>query len=213
MGKRAFSPREVMRRTYKRLEWGEPWCVHFGRPTWTETWHISGASASGKSSFVMQLAKELCRHGTVLYLSYEEGISQSFKERVSRFKMTEEQGNFRVALEESYEEVVERLSRPKSAHFIIVDSFQITEWSYEQAKALTERFNRKSFIFISQEDKGRPLGKPSVRLQYLAGMKVRVVGYKAYCLGRFTEDPGSYFVVWDDGVMRTTNTVETPDKE
>lgn len=208
MGKRAFSPKEVMRRTYRKLDWGEPWCGPFGFPTWTETWFISGASASGKSSFVMQLAKELCKQASVLYMSYEEGISQSFKERVERFKMSEVQGRFRVAIGESYAEVEERLARPKSAHFVIVDSFQVAEWSYEEAKALIERFPRKSFIFISQEDKGRPIGKPAVRLRYFAGMKVRVVAYKAYCLGRFTEDPGSCYVVWEEGVLRTTNNVK-----
>ncbi len=205
MAKRAYSPKEILAKTYKTLPWGDKWRGPFGSVPTNEIWFISGASASGKSSFVMQLAKELCNYGMTLYVSYEEGVSQSFKERIDRFKMSEVQGRFRVATSDTYDELVARLSKPKSPHFVIVDSFQVAEWTYEQARSLIDRFPAKSFIFISQEHKGQPMGKPAARLRYIAGMKVRVVGYKAFCQGRFTDDPGSYYVVWEEGVLRTSN--------
>lgn len=205
MAKRAYSPKEVIKKSYKLLEWGERWNGPFGFPTENETWFISGQSASGKSSFVMQLAKELCRYGSVLYCSYEEGVSQSFKKRIELFRMNEVQGRFRVATEDSYEELTKRLSRPKSAHFVIVDSFQVSEWTYEEARQMVRRFPAKSFIFISQEYKGQPMGKAAMRLRYLSGIKVRVIGYKAFCQGRFTGEAGSYFPVWEEGIIRTSN--------
>ncbi|MDD3019539.1 MAG: AAA family ATPase [Alphaproteobacteria bacterium] len=154
---------------------------------------------------MMQLAKELCKQGTVLYLSYEEGVNQSFKERTQLFNMNEVQGRFRVAVDDTLEELTERLSRPKSPQFVIVDSFQYADWTYEQVKGLVEKFSRKSFLFISQEYKGQPMGKPASRLKYMAGIKVRVVGYKAFCQGRFTGEPGSFYTVWEDGVIKTSN--------
>lgn len=210
MPKRAYSPKEVMSKTYKTLPWGETWSGPFGFPTTNEAWFISGASASGKSSFVMQLAKELCNYGMVLYLSYEEGVGQSFKKRLGMFRMNERQGRFRVVTSDTLEELTERLARPKSPHFVIVDSFQVAGWSYEQAKQLMDRFPAKSFIFIAQEYKGQPMGKAAVRLRYIAGLKVRVVGYKAFCQGRFTEDPGSYYTVWEEGIIKTSNTLGKP---
>lgn len=207
MGKRAYSPKEVLAKTYKTLPWGAKWSGPFGKVPVNETWFISGQSASGKSSFVMQLARELCNYGTVLYLSYEEGISQSFQERVKRERMEEVQGRFRVITDDSYEELVERLGRPKSARFVIVDSFQDSGLTYEQAVELRTRFPRKSFIYISQEYKGQPLGKPAGRLKYKAGIKVRVIGYKAFCQGRFTGNPGSYYPVWEEGIIRTSNNI------
>ena len=205
MGKRAYSPKEVMAKKYKTLPWSGKWSEAFGHPAMNETWFISGQSASGKSSFVMQLAKELCKYGMTLYLSKEEGVSQSIKSRMELFRMNEVQGRFRIVTDDSYEELTERLAKPKSAHFVIVDSFQVANWTYEQAKRLRERFPAKSFIFISQEHKGQPMGKAAVRLRYIAGVKVRVTGYKAYCQGRFTEDPGSYYPVWEEGILRITN--------
>lgn len=205
--KRAYSPKEIAAKTYKVLPWSGKWEAAFGQPEENSTWFISGASASGKSSFVMQLAWELTHYGQVLYLSYEEGVSQSFQERVVRFGLDERQGWFRVATADTVEDLVARLKKRHSAKFIIVDSYQDAGWEWPETKGLLEAFPKKSFIFISQEAKGQPLGKPAVRLRYKAGVKVRVAGYRAYCQGRFNPDAGNSFVVWEEGVMRTTNNI------
>ena len=156
----------------------------FGFPAENASWFISGASASGKSSFVMQLGKELCKYGTVLYMSYEEKINQSFQRRMGYLKMNEVQGKFRVVTEGSLEEVIARLKKPKSPKFIIIDSFQVAGWDYPQAVELMETFPKKCFIWISQEKKSQPMGGGALRLRYISDMKIRVVGYKAYCQGR-----------------------------
>lgn len=202
---RAYSPREIAQKKWQRIEWDTKWKEPFGNPTLNETWFVMGASASGKSSFVMQLAKEMCKIGPVLYVSYEEGVSLSFQERLKRYKMNEEQGKFRVVTDDTLEDLTERLKKKRSAKFVIIDSFQYAGWTYEEAKALVDKFKHKSFIFVSQEYKGQPLGKAATRLKYMAGMKVRVAGYRAYCQGRFTSDPGGGFVVWAEGVMKTSN--------
>lgn len=205
MPKRAYSPKEVLAKTYTTLPWDGKWAAAFGCPAVNELWTIQGASGSGKSSFSMQLARKLCEYGTVLYMSYEERVSQSFQQRLDRFKMNEVQGRFRIAVEDTIEELTTRLKCKKSPRFIIVDSFQKSEWSYEATMELVRRFPRKSFIFILQEYKGQPLGKPAARLKYDAGVKVRVVGYKAYCQGRFIPEAGAHYVVWEEGILRTTN--------
>lgn len=203
--RRAYSPKEIAQRTYKCLEWDGEWAEAFGYPEENSTWFISGASASGKSSFVMQLARKLTEYGRVLYLSYEEGVSQSFQERVLRFNMEAKQGWFRVVTNDTLEDLTERLKKRHSAKFIIVDSFQMAYWSYPETEALVKMFPKKCFIFISQVEKGQPTGKPARRLLYLAGVKVRVVGFRAYCQGRFNPDMGNSYIVWEEGVLRTTN--------
>ena len=209
MGKRAYSPKEIAAKKWVALPWGEEWSGPFGYPAENASWFISGASANGKSSFVMQLAKEFCKYGPVLYLSYEEGVSQSFQRRMSYLHMDEEQGRFRVVTSDTYEELEARLEKPKSAKFVIVDSFQVASddagLNYEKAVALMRRFPRKCFVFVSQEDKSQPTGKPARRLRYICDMKVRVMGYKAYCMGRSTENAGGYYVVWKEGILRTNN--------
>ena len=142
--KRAYSPKEIAAKKWVTLPWDEKWSKPFGFPAENASWFISGASASGKSSFVMQLGKELCNYGTVLYMSYEEKINQSFQRRMGYLKMNEVQGKFRVVTEGSLEEVIARLKKPKSPKFIIIDSFQVAGWDYPQAVELMETFPKRS---------------------------------------------------------------------
>lgn len=102
--KRAYSPKDIAAKKWVTLPWGEKWNKPFGFPAENASWFISGASASGKSSFVMQLGKELCKYGLVLYLSYEEGVNQTFQRRMEYLKMNEVQGKFRVVVDETYED-------------------------------------------------------------------------------------------------------------
>lgn len=207
--KRAYSPKEIAAKKWVTLPWGEKWSKPFGEPADNASWFISGASASGKSSFVMQLAKELCKYGLVLYLSYEEGVNQSFQRRMDYLGMNEVQGKFRVVTDDSYEELVERLRKPKSPKFVVVDSFQVAKdsagFSYERAVELMKRFPKKCFIYISQEKKSAPMGADAVKLRYICDMKVRVMGYKAYCQGRAIGEAGTYYVVWKEGLIQTSN--------
>ena len=175
MAKRAYSPKDVANIKCKSLPFEGQWKAVFGEPEEGDTWFISGPSASGKSSFVMQFAKMLCGIGSVLYVSLEEGVGLSMQRRLAQFKMTDVQGSFRLITDGDIKALEERLAKPKSAKFIIVDSYQYAfeaGWEYLLTKALIKRFKRKTFIFVSQEDKGKPIGKPAIRLKYAAGVKV-----------------------------------------
>lgn len=207
MAKRAYSPKEVLAKAYDTLPWGGEWARAFGHPEVNSTWVIHGPSASGKSSFVMQLAKELCNYGCVLYMSYEEGVGQSFQKRLKEFRMSEVHGRFRIGTGDTAEELVARLRKPKSPKFVIIDSFHASGLEYPDARMLRERFPRKSFIFISWEHKGQPMGHGAQKLKYDAGVKVRVSGYKAYCQGRFIPEAGVYYPVWLEGIIKTTNKI------
>lgn len=207
MSKRAYTIENIEAIKYERFDWESKWAEPFGNPAVDSSWFILGPSASGKSSFVMQLGRKLCSYGSTLYVSYEEGVRMEFQRRLKYLRMNEVKGRFSVVTDDSYEELMERLSRPKSAKFVIVDSFQYSGWSYEQAKNLVDSFPKKGFVFVSQEYKGQPLGKAAIRLRYMADMKIRVAGYKAYCQGRAAGAPGSFFTVWEDGVLMTSNSL------
>ena len=156
----------------------------------------------------MQFAKMLCGIGSVLYVSLEEGVGLSMQRRLAQFKMTEVQGSFRIITDGDIKALEERLAKPKSAKFIIVDSYQYAYeagWEYSLTKALIERFKRKTFIFISQEDKGKPIGKPAIRLKYAAGVKVRTQGFRAYCQGRYSGNVSEYYTIWEEKAVEVYN--------
>lgn len=205
MAKRVYTPKDIESKKYECFDWDGEWLSAFGNPAMNSRWFVLGPSASGKSSFVMQLAKKFCEYGPTLYMSYEEGVGMEFQRRLKLMKMNEVQGRFVVTPDDTYKEIMDRLSKPKSPRFVVVDSFQVSEWSYEQALELMKRYPQKGFVFISQEDKGQPIGKAAIRLRYIADMKIRVAGYKAYCQGRSAGSPGNYYVVWKEGVLMTSN--------
>ena len=210
---RAYNPREVSQKKYEVIKWNGQWRESFGRPAMNETWFISGASAQGKSSFVMQLAKKLCEYGKTLYVSAEEGIRQSFQRRLKMFEMNSVGRKLSIIEDPDINLLKERLSKPKSPRFIIIDSFQMANWTYRDAMELIETFNKKSFIFISQEYKSRPMGADAVRLRYAAGVKIRVSGFMALCSGREKETAGGGgFVVWDEGAIRYGNKIAVEKK-
>ena len=210
---RAYNPREVSQKKYEVIKWNGQWRESFGRPAMNETWFISGASAQGKSSFVMQLAKKLCEYGKTLYVSAEEGIRQSFQRRLKMFEMNSVGRKLSIIEDPDINLLKERLSKPKSPRFIIIDSFQMANWTYQDAMELIETFNKKSFIFISQEYKSRPMGADAVRLRYAAGVKIRVSGFMALCSGREKETAGGGgFVVWDEGAIRYGNKIAVEKK-
>lgn len=208
MTKRAYSPKDVANMKCHALPLEGDWKRVFGQPGEGDPWFISGPSASGKSSFVMQFAKMLCGIGPVLYVSLEEGVGLSMQRRLAQFKMSDVQGKFRLTTDGDIKSLEERLAKPKSAKFIIVDSYQYAYeagWEYGLTKALMDRFKRKTFIFISQEDKGKPLGKPAIRLKYTAGVKVRTRGFRAYCQGRYAGQVSEYYTIWAEKAVEVYN--------
>lgn len=209
MTQRAYSPKDIARIRIKELPLEGKWQESFGLPSRYDTWFISGQSASGKSAFSMQLSKELCRYGYVLYISLEEGVGKTFKDRMARERMDEVQGRFRVITDSDIDALKARLKKPRSGNFIIVDSIQYSEWLYPQIKDLVDSFPRRCFIFISQEYRGKPMGKGAERVRYMAGVKVRTIGFKAFCQGRSIGSAAAPYTIWEEGVIATSNNKAT----
>ena len=187
------------------LAWDGAWQAAFGQPSQSEMWFITGPSASGKSSFVMQLAKKMAEFGEVLYVSKEEGVGLSFRTRLERYRMNEVAERFRVVVDDTLEDLHRRLEKKKSPKFIIVDSIQKAGWKYREFVKLSERFPKKSFVLISQENAGKPIGACALKLKYEAGVKIRTMGYRAFCEGRFISGTDAYFEIWKDGASRYWN--------
>lgn len=200
---RAYSPKEIALLQIPELPLEGEWKAAFGRPSRYERWFVDGESTSGKSTFVMLLAKELCKFGKVDYVSLEEGANLSFKRRTIRLRMDEVAGRFKIVTDITMEELAARLAKPKSANFVVIDSVQYTGMTFPKIKALLlDRFPRKSFIFVSQNYKGRPKGKPANDLKFDAGVKISTIGFRAYCHGRYVDGAGAYFTIWDEGAYK-----------
>ena len=84
---RALSPADLFRMNIKTIGWGGEWKQVLGDPARTGVWIMWGGSGSGKTSFALQLAKELTNYGKVAYNSLEQGASLSMREALERHEL------------------------------------------------------------------------------------------------------------------------------
>lgn len=199
--KRAYSPSEVEGLKRKKLELSGEWGRVFGEPEMYGVWFVWGASGNGKTSFVMQLCKELARFGKVVYDSLEEGVSQSMVNTIKRHGMTDVNRRFTVLDGEKIEDLEKRMSRPRSAQFWVIDSFQYTGFNASQYLDFVERHPKKLIIFVSQADGNKPKGRTAEGAMYDATQKIHIKGFRAYNNGRSGEI-GDYFTIYTEGARK-----------
>jgi nucleoside-triphosphatase THEP1 len=200
--KRSISAVQALAVRNKTLEVSPDWQVCLGEEIARHgIVFIWGNSGNGKSSAVMAFAKMLSSAGKVLYVSKEEGYSLSFQNTLRRFGMQECGASFQVVDQETVESLIERLSKPKSPEFVIIDSVQAMGLGSRQFKTLRERFRSKLLVLVSQADGKRPAGRAAVAMMYDADLKLWVEGHTVFSKGRFMGDTKEY-VTWEEGAQR-----------
>ena len=158
-----------------------------------------GGQGNGKSSFVMQLCKELCKYDRVAFNSLEEGTCLTVQNSLKRFGMAEVSRRLNF-IKEDIPSLRERLRRHKSYNIVIIDSFQYTQMTYKDYIQLKEEFPDKLFIFISHARGKNPKGDAATSVMYDADLKIWVEGHIAFSKGRYQGDTGKY-TIWDQGAI------------
>lgn len=197
--KRAYSPSEILNMNKKVFDFEGEWYDAFGVPEQLGVWFVWGNSGNGKTSFVMQLARELARFGKVAYNALEEGTSKTVQDAIERFELHELDGRLQF-LCESLDVLTARLAKRRSPDFVIVDSFQYSQLTYKQYITFKEANANKLIIFVSHADGKRPSGRSAVSVMYDAALKVWVEGYRAFSKGRYIGEVG-HMDVWKQGAM------------
>lgn len=195
--RRALSVTDVLKMKKETITLEGAWNDAFGEPERYGVWFVWGQSGSGKTTFVMQLCKELAKHYTVAYDSLEEGDSLTMKNAIVRNGMTEVKSNFMLLPNESMTNLNERLQRRRSPDVVVIDSYQYTDMSFKDYLKLKEMNPRKLLIFISQADGRTPSGRTARSVMYDASLKIWVEGYRAFSKGRFFGAVGSY-TIWEE---------------
>ena len=193
--------REMLNMKYDTFDFRGEWYEAFGLPEKRGVWFVWGNSGNGKTSFVMQLCKYLCRFGRVAYNSLEEGVSLTMQNAMKRFGMIDVNRRFLLLDAESLDQMEIRLNRKKSPDFVVIDSFQYTMLNFKQYIELRERHKNKLLIFISHADGRLPSGRGAKSAMYNADLKIYVEGYRAFSKGRYI-GPRKYFDIWPEEAER-----------
>lgn len=197
---RAASLDQVLRTRFKVLPFEGEWKDAIGCPELTGSWIVWGNSGNGKTRFALQLCKYLCQFGRVAYDSLEEGVSVSLVKAIKETHMMEVRKKFVVLDKEPIDQLTERLEKPKSPDIVCVDSLQYTGMSYEQYKALKERFPKKLFIWISHAEGMLPEGRVAKKVRFDSNVKVFVQAYRAEPVSRY--GGGKPYIIWEEGYRK-----------
>lgn len=197
--KKALSVTDICRKSYDTLPFEGAWLDAFGCPERVGTWLIWGSSGSGKSTFAVQLCRELSRFGKVLYDSLEEGTSLTFRNKIAQLQDVE-RGRLQV-VSETMDVLTQRLAKRRSADFVVIDSFQYTGLDYRSYLAFKKAHTNKLLIFISHADGRNPSGRAAKSVMYDAALKIWVEGYRAFSKGRFIGENGGVYTIWEEGAQ------------
>lgn len=163
---------------------------------------VWGMSGQGKSNFLMQFMKEMMKFGKVLYVGLEEGHNATMQAMANRH-LTEELHSGLIKFADhtmTYEELFKELKKKKSPKFIVIDSLQYWNISYEDYKKLKETFKKKTFIFNSHAAGKIPDGRTADKIRYDADLKVRIDHYIAFVISRYGGNKN--YVVWPEGAKK-----------
>ena len=149
-----------------------------GRPEPQGAWIIWGQSGSGKTTFTCRLAKYLAEFGRVAYLSLEEGDSLSLQRSFQDAGMMEVNGRV-VLLDMNFDEMVEKLAKPKSWDIVIIDSLQYAR---------------------SHADGKNPKGGVADSIRYDCSCKIYVEGFRAVAASRYLDhgQKSHPFIIWEE---------------
>lgn len=129
--RRALSVSDVMRMKKETYPFEGAWEEAFGHPEKNGVWFVWGNSGNGKTSFLLQLCKELSRFGRVAYDSLEEGASLTMKNAFMTAGMQDVARRFVLLDRENMEQLSARLGKHKSPDIVVIDSFQYTHMSFK----------------------------------------------------------------------------------
>lgn len=199
--KKSLTVQNLMATKHDVFEFDGEWKEFLNQPESKGVWFIWGASGSGKSSFVMLLAKYLARFDKVLYNALEEYGAKSFKDRGIRIGIQEVKRNFLI-VKYTLEELTIVLRRRKSPKVVIIDSEKYMKWRWDDYLKLIEEFPTKTFIIIGQAKGKNPSTQLSIDIQFDSYIKIWVEGYTAFSKGREIGPNGGVYTIWDEGAEK-----------
>lgn len=179
---RAYTYEDLARKKYKTIDLSPQWAEHLGEVERSGTLLIYGDSGHGKTTYALQLMKELCQKEKVLYNSLEEYGSKSLLVNLDRYGLKQYHKRYTLQ-KENIDKMMLRLDRPQQPKIVFIDSIQEC-FDGKPARLynkLIEAFPNTLFIGISQTDsKGNPKGAVANKFYWLSQNRIYVKDFRAY---------------------------------
>lgn len=204
--KKALNVQNIKAQIINRIPFEGDFHEAFRQPQNKGVWFIWGQSSSGKSSFVMQLAKALAQHFKVLYNLLEEELDDSdFIERIEMFDMHEVKDNF-LAGRYSLEEMKQYANKRNPPKVLVIDSATYFFKNFQEYLEFKEIFKNRIIIITGHAQGSNPRTELEKDILYNAKQKIFVNAYQAVCKGRTIGPNGGLYTVWQEGYEKARGT-------
>lgn len=176
---RALTVQNLYDKKFKTFDFTGIWETIFGKPSTTGIWLLYGKGKNGKTWGTLLIADYLSTFEKVLYVSAEEGTDMEFQAAMKRANIDSTNRNLHFIEYEPFEDLKERLRKPKSARIVIIDN--LTMYNDEiKSKHITElkkEFGKKKlFIFLAHEERNEPAPAAAKMALKMAKVYMRVKG-------------------------------------
>ncbi len=142
---RTFSPKQIAERICETYPFEGDWKKILGEPDIRFSTLIRGEAKSGKSTYAAKFAQMCSEFGRVLYITAEERInSKTLKQRLEYCGVTSEKVRF---VHEKDFDNIEGMIRRGKYRFVIFDSVQHINMSFEQFETMRHNFKRRKLSY------------------------------------------------------------------
>lgn len=172
----------------------------FGNPQNKGVWFVWGASGSGKSSLLLDIAKAFAKNLKTIHNELEEDLDDlDFINRMRLKNMQDVKDNYLTA-SFNYEELCDYLDKRDSPKVVVINSATYFFRDIQQYFDFTNKYKRKKILVISGMAKGNnPYSELETKIMYDANKKIYVAGYLALCKGRTIGPNGGTYIIWEEG--------------
>lgn len=199
--KRAISVDELLNTKFIEIPLTGRFRELLGRPEQGGTWFLKGQSGHGKTTFMLQLVKELSKFGKILYNSLEEGARKSMQDAVREQNLSKDEAKkINFLHREPIDEMRARLKRSRGIRFCVIDSIQYAFMTAKEYKEMQAENPKIVFIINSHVLGKHAVGNLAKSIEYDADQKITVEGFKAFSKSRSSRGKlTTPYIIWHEG--------------
>ena len=144
---------------FETFSFENEWNTLFGEPEYGFSMAIYGKPGTGKSTFALQFAHYLAENkGKVLFVSSEEGISKSIRDKINRLSLKSKE--LHIVSECNDEDKLIELLNAYKFPFVFLDSINHMRITVEEIEQIKKRFPKTTFVLIFQATKAGDMKGP-----------------------------------------------------
>ena len=197
--KKALNVANILNQKIERIPFEGEMYQAFKEPQNKGVWFVWGGSASGKSTFLLQLAKEFAKTRKTFYNLLEEETDDSdFIERNETVGMSDVKENF-LAASYDYEQLCAYLDKSRNTEVVVIDSGIYYFKSFEQYLEFKRKYRKKIIVISGHAQGNHPRSELEKSIMFDAKQKVFITGYLAACKGRTIGPNGGFYIIWQEG--------------